>query len=51
MEICNTNEDTIKKTIKKEIYESLYELGLNINDIILDINTDAVNLKICICNK
>jgi len=51
MENNNLKEDAINKTIKKEIYESLYELGLNIHDIVLDINADAVNLKICICNK
>jgi hypothetical protein len=51
MDIEKSREDTIKTTIKQEIYESLYELGLSINDIVLDINADAVNLKICICNK
>jgi len=51
METINFIDDSLRKTIIKEITESLYVLGVDIKDIILDINAETVNLKICICNK
>lgn len=50
MDIDKINE-SVKRTIINDLYKSLYELGLDVNNINLDISTDAVKLKICICNK
>lgn len=44
-------DDSLRETIINEISGSLYELGIDIKDVILDINAETINLKICICNK
>lgn len=51
MELMDFMDETTRKNIIKELSRSFDGLGIDIEDIIIDINAKAVNLKICLCSN